>query len=90
MSAQILSFKPKKRPERIQAMRWLVTNAVEFPKKFDGYTSFFGIGDDLFHGWRFVRGVDGIIYFANCIGRGITEGDVLQFIRRLQAGGVNE
>jgi len=29
------------------------------------------MSDDIFHGWRFI-GVDGIVYFANCLDRGIT------------------
>jgi hypothetical protein len=74
VSAQILIFKTNKRPSRLQAMRWLVVNNIEYPKDIPGE-----IGPNLFHGWRFIRSTDGIIYFADCISEGITEFEANQF-----------
>jgi hypothetical protein len=73
-SAQILIFKSKNRPSRLQAMRWLAVNCIEFPKDIHGE-----IGPSLFHGWRFIRSTDGTIYFADCVSKGISEFEAHQF-----------
>jgi len=49
-------------------MGWLRQNYSEFPES-DGIDT----GQSVFYGWRFIRGLDGVMYFANCIDRGITE-----------------
>lgn len=74
MSAQILEFRLKERPSRLQAMRWLVANGILYPNEILGE-----IGPSLFHGWRFIRSTDGVVYFADCIHEGITETDLQQF-----------
>lgn len=74
MTAQIIVFRLRKRPDRNQAMRWLCAKLVEFPK-----ATSVSIGDDLFFGWRFVRALDGVVYFANCINAGISEDDLKRF-----------
>lgn len=33
-------------------------------------------GPNLFFGWKFIRGIDGVVYFANCIEPGITKEEV--------------
>ena len=48
-------------------MRWLINNVSEFPSSANDF-----IGDELFNGWCFIQGIDGVVYFANCIERGIT------------------
>jgi hypothetical protein len=74
VSAQILIFKANKRPSRLQAMGWLAVNNIEYPKDILNE-----IGPNLFHGWRFIRSTDGIIYFADCVSQGITEFEANQF-----------
>lgn len=68
----LLKFSLKQRPSRDHAKQWLFANINEFPVQLpEG-----DIGQNLFHGWRFIRGLDGIIYFANCIDPGIQEHEV--------------
>lgn len=74
MSAQILEFRVKERPSRLQAMRWLAANNILYQKEIPGE-----IGPSLFHGWRFIRSTDGVVYFADCIHPGIAEDDLQQF-----------
>lgn len=64
--SNVLLFRLKKKPTRDQAKQWLLQNYSSFPVLGDD------IGPMVFHGWRFVRGLDGIIYFADCISPGIT------------------
>lgn len=71
----VIRFKPKTKPTRDHVKRWISRNFDKFPSFIPG-----DIGPDMFHGWRFVRGDDGVIYFANCIDRGITEGEVFPAI----------
>lgn len=64
----IIEFRIK-RVSRTQAKNWLSFNAIKFPRS--GKNKIYL--KDLFHGWRFIRGLDGTMYFANCIDPGITE-----------------
>ena len=64
----MLKFKLKRRPSREQAIGWLLANNIKYPKTIEN-----DIEPVLFYGWRFVRGLDGVVYFANCISPGITE-----------------
>lgn len=61
---------------RKQALNWVRSNYSQYP-------SGFSIGPELFNGWRFVLGLDGIMYFANCIEPGISEAEA--FPARVQA-----
>lgn len=72
--SNVITFKPRSRPTRQQAAQWLAMNYPKFPDMQEN------IGTNLFHGWRFVRGVDEILYFANCLDYGITEAELQQFI----------
>lgn len=76
MSAKILQFKIKERPSRLQAIRWLLINNISYPNE---KQLFEGIGPCLFHGWRFIKASNNVIYFADCIHEGITEYDLKQF-----------
>ena len=64
----IITFRLKKSPTRENALNWLRFFKIEFPDD----ESF----DDKFHGWRFIKGLDGIVYFANCIEPGITKSEL--------------
>ena len=68
MPAKILQFRLKDSPNRLQAFRWLKFNDIDFPNDIEN-----NIGEELFHGWRFIKSTDGIIYFADCIHQGITK-----------------
>lgn len=72
--SNIIKFKPRSRPTRQQAAQWLAINYPKFPDMPEN------IGPNLFYGWRFIRGIDGVVYFANCIEPGITEAELQQFI----------
>ena len=74
MTAKILKFRPKDHPSGLQALRWLTANNIDFP-----IHVLHMIGPELFNGWRFIEATDGIIYFADCINRGITEDDLHSF-----------
>jgi len=63
---EILRFKLRYSPKRDQAKIWLKGNIKNFPSDVKNH-----IGEDLFHGWRFISSTDGKIYFANCIEPGI-------------------
>jgi len=63
----IIKFRLRK-VSRNQALNWLRLNKITFPTFKESY-----IGDDLFNGWRFIAGIDGVMYFANCIDKGICE-----------------
>lgn len=71
----VFRFRPKTKPTRAHAKRWLSQHFDKFPHDMDNE-----IGPELFHGWRFVRGTDGVLYFANCVDRGITEDEVFPAI----------
>lgn len=70
---KVINFRLKNRVSRRQALNWLISNYECYPMMQVG-----GIGDDVFHGWRFIN-VDGVDYFANCIDRGITEKEFIDF-----------
>lgn len=55
---------------RKHASNWLISNYDKFPVDES-------IDIDTFHGWRFIRGLDGVLYFANCIEAGITDNDFI-------------
>ena len=63
----VIIFQLRTKPTRRQAQQWLTANVAAFP------VMMADIGPDIFHGWRFVLGTDGIMYFANCIEAGISE-----------------
>ncbi len=67
---KVLGFRLRTRPTRDQAKQWLVANVAAFPEALPG-----DVGPSLFHGWRFVRSTDGDVYFANCVERGIDDGE---------------
>lgn len=67
----VLKFRLKRKPSREQAINWLVQNNIKFPTVLDNE-----IGPDTFHGWRFVRGLDGIMYFGCGTHPGIIEDEV--------------
>lgn len=63
------------RVSRAQAMNWLANSCLSFPS----LTEESPATPDMFHGWRFVLGSDGVVYFANCIERGITQVELTSF-----------
>lgn len=71
MKNNILQFRLKAKPSRDNAKNWLSNNLTEWPNSMIN-----DIGDNIFHGWRFIRSTDGIVYFANCIDMGIREEDI--------------
>jgi hypothetical protein len=76
VTAKILKFRLKTRPNRWQAMSWLAVNFSLFPTEIPHE-----IGPELFYGWRFIQSTDGVIYFADCIHKGITEDELLGKLR---------
>lgn len=72
---RIIQFHLRERPSRQQALQWLSQNYDKFPSLTnDKFAS-----DRIFHGWRFVLGLDNIVYFANCINAGIREEELIKF-----------
>ena len=69
---KIVKFALEDRPTRSMALGCLKSHSVRFPPE-----SFDGIGKDLFFGWRFVRGSDGIVYFADGVSAGITRYELI-------------
>ena len=67
---KVINFQLKNRPTRDHALNWLLSNISSFPNMDKSQ-----IGEDLFHGWRFIKSTDKSVYFANCIDRGISEND---------------
>lgn len=70
----VIQFKPRRRPTRIEAAQWLCLHFRRFPELKGDYS------ENLFHGWRFVRGMYGIVYFSNGIDVGINESEFLEFL----------
>lgn len=68
----MLKFRLKKCPGREQAKNWLISNGIKFPTDIKN-----DIGPDIFHGWRFVRGLNNVMYFACGLYEGITEDEIL-------------
>jgi len=65
----VIRFSLKQRAKRSQAMNWLAQSGIAFPL----LTEAMPISSDVFCGWRFVLGSDGVVYFANCVDQGVTE-----------------
>ena len=72
---KIIQFRLKSRPSRQQALQWLFHNYYKFPSLDGDKIS----SDEIFHGWKFIKGIDNVVYFANCIDSGITEYDLIEF-----------
>lgn len=71
----ILQFNLPKKPSRQQAIQWLSAHYDAFPQMTEDKP----ISDSIFYGWRFVLGLDGIVYFGNCVEAGISEIDLIEF-----------
>ncbi len=71
----VINFRPRSRPSRQLAKQWLSLNISAFPNMQED------IGPNLFYGWRFVRGHDGVVYFANCIEPGISKQEFYEFLK---------
>lgn len=56
---------------RIEAVNYLKTNLIEWPRYLEKH-----IGTKEFKGWRFVEAFDGLIYFVNCADKGITKSEM--------------
>jgi len=72
---KIIQFRLNYNPSRQQALQWLSQHYIGFPNS--GVTSVYSV--EIFHGWRFVSGLDNIVYFANCIDAGIGEEELMKF-----------
>jgi len=76
--SNIIPF-PRRPASRSAAKRWMKDRIINGPdlvlKVDENY-----IGPDLFHGWRVVLGLDGMLYFANCIDQGIPLNELLEEI----------
>ena len=71
--SNVVKFRLKARTPRARAMRWLKDNVKHWPTTRS--IGKYGIGDELFHGWRFVDSRESGIYFANCIDQGISKAE---------------
>ena len=60
---KIIQFRLKSRPSRQQALQWLFHNYYKFPSLDGDKIS----SDEIFHGWKFIKGIDNVVYFANCM-----------------------
>lgn len=76
--AEIITFPRLRNKSRTQALRWLSGN---YPNGFPAMKSDFS--DEQFHGWRFIRAIDGIVYFADCIHGGITEEELFDYLQEV-------
>ena len=72
---KVIKFHLRERPSRQQALQWLSLNYKKFPNF--GMTVICSV--EIFHGYRFTVGIDGEMYFANCIDPGITEEELIKF-----------
>ena len=69
---RILRFRLKKKATREQALNWLSLNCNTWPARGKD-----GKANSLqFYGWKFIESLEGVVYFANCIDRGITKADL--------------
>ena len=66
----VVHFKINHPPRRQHVLAWLLVNYDQWPCSMTD-----DIGPEIFHGWRFIRCIDGEIVFADCIHKGITEED---------------
>lgn len=71
----VIQFQLKERASRVQAMQWLSQNYYIFPELTNDNPVIRGV----FHDWMFVLGLDGIVYFGNCVEPGITEQELIDF-----------
>ena len=71
----VVRLRLKAKPSREHAKQWLSSYVTEFPEHLPG-----DVGPSLFHGWRFVRSADGMVYFANCIEPGISEEEIREYL----------
>lgn len=69
--SNVIAFRLRNKPDRDRVKQWLRAHYSSFPALAED------VGPMVFHGWRFVRGLDGVIYFADCISPGITENELL-------------
>lgn len=74
--SNVVRFRLRCSATRQQALNWLRSSISRFPNN-PGHN---GIGEDLFHGWRFIAGLDGHVYFANCVEPGITESELYEHL----------
>jgi len=79
-----------KRIPRCMALSWAARHITRYP---DNRAPDITLG--VYYDWGFVRGLDGVMYLANCLDRGITEDEVLAHRRaiawaRAMARGKNE
>lgn len=77
---EVLNFRLKKKATRQQAINWLVLNCDIWPVTEDEESNAI-----KFHGWQFIESLEGTIYFADCIERGITEVEFLSARKKLCA-----
>lgn len=69
----VIKFRLNYRVSRARALDWLLRSVPEFlgPDSLQN-----GIGEEIFHGWRFIVATDGRVYFADCIEPGILESEI--------------
>lgn len=72
--SEVVQFRRRARVTRLQAIQWFSQHVDVFPSLGEPF-----VGPEMFHGWRFVTGTDGVVYFANCIDPGIDERELLDF-----------
>lgn len=75
---KIIEFRLKQRPSREHALQWLSQHIEKFPNM----DVFMDDSLPVFHLWMFMR-VNGIVYFADCCHKGITQDDLDDF-RKLE------
>lgn len=68
--SRVLAFRLRKPPERHHVLQGLTQHVGKFPDN---------DSREIFHGWRFIRGSDGVMYFADCVHPGITEAELKAF-----------
>lgn len=71
--SNVAILKLSRRVSRQHALNWLKQSSVKFPIMRNDAP----ISSPVFHDWRFVLALDGVVYFADCIEAGITESEVL-------------
>jgi len=74
--SNIINLALKTKPNRNHAKQWLSLHIKSLPNMNNN------IGKNMFYGWRFIRGIDSVVYFANCIEPGIDEIEFNEFINR--------
>lgn len=69
---KVINFRLKRKPSRQQVINWAVANNIIFPNLSESNP----VTENIFHGWRFIYGTDGVVYLANCIDLGITKDEI--------------